>query len=94
MMHGFAVHHFCFCAFFDLSFPFLSAKAEGGWTQLKHCAKLQEWAARIQDCHGRGADKKGSTQQPITVGNVNYWLRSKRYRAQVFRPLGLQSLLH
>ena len=47
MMHGFAVHHFCFCVFFDLSFPFLSAKAEGGWTQLKHCAKLQEWAARI-----------------------------------------------
>ena len=43
--------------------------------ELKHRVKLQEWAARIQDCRSSGqsvrADKKKSTQQPIAVGSVS-----------------------
>ena len=43
--------------------------------ELKHRVKLQEWAARIQDCRSSGqsvrAGKKKSTQQPIAVGSVS-----------------------
>ena len=47
--------------------------------ELKHRVKLQEWAheyrtAAAAACQcGRGADKKKSMQQPITVGNGNCW---------------------
>ena len=43
---------------------------------------------------GRGADKKESTQQPITVGNGNFWLWLKQSRARACRPSGLQSFRH
>ena len=33
-------------------------------------------------------------QQPITVGNGNYWLWLKQSRARVCRPSGLQSFRH
>ena len=43
--------------------------------ELKRRAKLQECAARIQDCRSSGlsvrAGKKKSTQQPIAVGSVS-----------------------
>ena len=46
--------------------------------ELKHRAKLQEWAARIQDCRSSGLSVRAWCRQKeihaatyFTVGNVN-----------------------
>ena len=68
--------------------------------KLKHHAKLQEWAARIQDCRSSGLSVRAwcrqeeTMQQPITVGNGNCWLWLKQSRARACRPSGLQSFQH
>ena len=50
-------------------------------------------AAAVCQC-GRGADKRESTQQPITVGSVKYWLRLEQCRDRVCQPLHLQNFQH
>ena len=68
--------------------------------ELKHRAKLQEWAARIQDCRSSGLSVRAWCRQEEINAATDYrwerncWLWLKQSRARVCRPSGLQSFRH
>lgn len=68
--------------------------------ELKHRVKLQEWAARIQDCRSSGLSVRVWCRQEEINATTYYrwerncWLWLKQSRARACRPSGLQSFRH
>ena len=70
-------------------------------TELKHRVKLQEWAARIQDCRSSGLSVRAwRRQEEINAATYYRWewellaLAEKQSCARVCRTSGLQSFRH